>query len=291
MDNLLSMASFILLYGVSYGLVLFIISIGLVITMGLMRVANLAHGVFAAAGGYLAFTLMSAYSLSFGIAAILAVAVISLLSVGVERVFFVKLYKSPEIDQILMTIGLCFMAVGAFTLIFGPNLLPTRLPASLEGNVPLLGRNFPVYRLFVLVIGVVIIFALWFIFDRTNFGAQLRAAVDNRTMAQATGINVNRLFSVTFAIGAGLAALGGIIGAAMLPIDPLYPFFYLPLFLIIVVLSGFGNIKSSLAVAIIVGVIDTAGRFLMPELGGFTIYVLLIGLLLWRPEGLLARRA
>lgn len=291
MDNLLPTLSFILLYGISYGLVLFIIAIGLVITMGLMRVANMAHGAFAAAGGYLAFTMVSALSMSFGAATLAATGLIAAASVVVERVLYVKLYKSPELDQILMTIGLCFMAVGAFTLIFGPNLLPTRLPVWLDGNVEVLGRDFPIYRLFVLVAGLAIIAVLWFIFDRTRFGARLRAAVDNRTMAQATGIDVDRLFSTTFAIGAALAALGGVIGAGMLPIDPLYPFKYLPLFLIIVALSGFGNIKSSLLVSMLVGVVDTTGRYLMPEIGGFTIYIVLIGLLLWRPAGFLVSRA
>lgn len=291
MDSVFSTLSFILLYGVSYGFVLFIIAIGLVITMGLMRVANMAHGVFAAAGAYLAFTMISAWSLPFGAAALIAIGLIAGGSVLVERLLYVKLYKSAELDQILMTIGLCFMAVGAFTLVFGPNLLPTRLPVWLDGNTSVLGRDFPRYRLFVLLISLAIIGVLWFIFDRTRFGARLRAAVDNRSMAQATGINVDRLFSTTFAIGAALAALGGVIGAAMLPVDPLYPFKYLPLFLVIVALSGFGNIKSSLLVATLVGVLDTTGRYLMPEMGGFTIYIVLIGLLLWRPAGFLASRA
>jgi branched-chain amino acid transport system permease protein len=291
MERVFSTLSFIVLYGVSYGLVLFIISIGLVVTMGLMRIANMAHGVFAAAGGYLAFSMMSAWSAPFAAAALAAIGAVAIGSVVVEKLLYARVYQSPELEQILMTIGICFVAVGCFTLAFGPNLLPTRLPAALGGNVDVAGRQFPLYRLFVIVLGLLIIGLLWFAFDHTKFGARLRAAVDNRSMAQATGIDVDRLFSITFAIGAALAALGGIVGAAMLPIDPLYPFKYLPLFLVIVSLSGFGNIKSSLLVAIIVGLLDTTGRLLLPEIGGFTIYIVLIALLLWRPAGFLVARA
>ena len=290
MEKVSSALTFIALYGVSYGLVLFIIAIGLVITMGLMRITNMAHGVFAATGAYLAFSMMSAWSVPFGAATLAAIGLVALASVAVEKIFYVRLYRSTELEQILMTIGICFVAVGCFTFVFGPNVFPTRLPATLNGNVDVVGRQFPLYRLFVIGLGLLIIAVLWFVFDRTTFGARLRAAVDNRSMAQATGIDVDRLFSITFAIGAALAALGGVIGAAMLPLDPLYPFKYLPLFLVIVALSGFGNIKSSLLVAIMVGVLDTAGRFLLPEIGGFTIYIVLIVLLLWRPAGVFAAR-
>jgi branched-chain amino acid transport system permease protein len=130
---------------------------------------------------------------------------------------------------------------------------------------------------------------LWVLFDRTDFGATLRACVDNQSMAKASGINVDWYFSVTFAIGAGLAALGGIVGAGMLPLEPLYPFKHLPLFLTIVALSGFGNIKASVVVSLVVGVVDTAGRYLVPQLGAFTVFTLLVVLVLWRPHGLLTR--
>lgn len=291
MDKFVSASTFILLYGVSYGLVLFIIAIGLVVTMGLMRFANLAHGVFAAAGGYIAFSMMNVWSVPFGAAALAAVGVVALAGVVTEKFVFARLYRAPELEQILMTIGVCYVGVGAFTYIFGPQVLPTRLPSQLSGNVALLGRDFPAYRLFVIGAALAIVAILWFVLDCTSLGARLRAAVDNRSMAQATGIDVERLFSIAFALGAGLAALGGVVGAAMLPIDPLYPFKYLPLFLVIVSLSGFGAVKSSLFVSVLVGVLDTAGRLLLPEFGGFTVYVVLIALLLWRPAGILAKRA
>src|SRR6185503_16454033 len=151
-------------------------------------------------------------------------------------------------------------------------------------------RSFETYRLLVLVVGMLVIAGLWLVFERTSLGAQLRAAVDNRSMTQAIGINVPRLFSIAFAIGSALAALGGALGAPLLPLEPLYPFKYLVLVLVIVALSGFGNVKATVFVALLVGILDTAARYFLPDSGAFTIYVLLIVLIVWRPEGLLSRR-
>lgn len=289
MDQLAQAATFIVLYGVSYGLVLFVISIGLVLTLGLMRIANLAHGVFAVLGGYLAFKLPAAFGLGFVGSALLAVALVVVVSVVLERIFFRFLFGMTELEQVLATIGMCFAFIGLLTFAFGPNVLATKYPDWLAGNVSLLGRPFPVYRVFVMIAGLLILVGLWVLFDRTDFGATLRACVDNQSMAKASGINVDWYFSVTFAIGAGLAALGGIVGAGMLPLEPLYPFKHLPLFLTIVALSGFGNIKASVVVSLVVGVVDTAGRYLVPQLGAFTVFTLLVVLVLWRPHGLLTR--
>ena len=288
MDQFVPAATFIALYGVSYGLVLFVISIGLVLTLGLMRIANLAHGVFAVLGGYLAFKLPAVAGLGFVPAVVLAVALVVLVSIALERVFFRFLFGVTELEQVLATIGMCFAFIGLLTFAFGPNVLATKYPEWLAGNMNLLGRPFPVYRIFVMVAGLLILIGLWILFDRTHFGATLRACVDNQGMAKASGINVDWYFSVTFAIGAGLAALGGIVGAGMLPLEPLYPFKHLPLFLTIVALSGFGNIKASVVVSLVVGVVDTAGRYLVPELGAFTVFTLLVVLVLWRPNGLLS---
>ncbi len=282
--------NFIVLFGVSYGVVLFIISVGLVVCFGLMRVANLAHGVFAALGGYITFTIMGSFSLPFFVALILSVLIVVAFSIVLEKIVFVELYKASELEQVLMTVGLCFIAIAALSLLYGPNVLPFRLPEYLNGNTLIFGQSIPKVRLYIVLAGCMLIVGLWYMFDRTPFGAQLRAAVDNRGMAQAIGINVDRCFSLAFALGAALAALGGAIGAVVLPLEPLYPFKHLPIFLTIVALSGFGNIKASLAVAILVGVVDTAGRYFVPQYGAFTIYLLLVGLMLWRPEGLLSPR-
>jgi branched-chain amino acid transport system permease protein len=286
MEQVLSAAWFILIYGVSYGVVLFVVSVGLVVTMGLMRVVNLAHGAFAAIGGYLAVQLMSEASMPFPLAVAISVAVTAAVSMVVERLCYVQLYRASELDQVLMTTGLLFLAVASLNLFFGPNVVSARLPAYLAANVDLLGRSVQGYRLFIIACGAVLMTALWLLLDRTRFGATLRAAVDNRGMAEATGIDVGRLFSLAFALGSGLAALGGALGYAILPLEPMYPFKYLTLVLIVVTLAGYGNIKASALAAIFVGIVDTAGRYLFPQFGAFFVYFILIGILMWRDRAL-----
>ena len=280
-----------MLYGASYGLLLCIISIGLVVTMGLMRVVNLAHGAFAAIGGYLAMGLLTPLGVPFAAAIAIAVLAVGVFSIAVERLLYVHLYGASELDQVLLTVGINFIVVAGLTLAFGPNVLPTRLPPSLAASVDLGFRSFETYRIVVLAVGIVVVGGLWLAIDRTSLGARLRAAVDNRSMAQAIGIDVPRLFSIAFAAGSGLAALGGALGAPLLPLEPLYPFKYLVLVLVIVALSGFGNVKATVFVALLVGILDTAARYFLPDSGAFTIYVLLIVLIVWRPDGLLSRRS
>src|SRR5215475_6373554 len=214
--DVLSSLAFIVLYGVSYGMVLFTISIGLVVTMGLMRVLNMAHGVFAAFGGYVALTLMNQYAMSLWVALLIAIAVVAVFSVPIERLFFARLYTGSELDQVLLTVGLAFLGVAVLNLLFGPDPIPAALPKLLAGDVDLGIRKFQVYRVVVVAVGTALMLALWIVFERTSFGAQLRAAVDNRGMAEAVGINVKRLFMAAFALGCGLAALGGAMGFVIL---------------------------------------------------------------------------
>jgi branched-chain amino acid transport system permease protein len=289
MQYILVDLSFVLAYGLSYGLVLFAISVGMVITMGLMKVINLAHGAFAALGGYLTIALMNWARFDFTAAALASTALVALFGGLVEKVLISRLYGRTDLEQVLVTLGFNFIVMGGLALAFGPNLYPINLPTYLRGNIDLGIRSFEVYRIFVIVFGVVLVLALWAIFDKTNFGAKLRAAVDNRGMASAMGVNVGRLYAMAFALGSGLAAAGGSIGAAMLPMEPSYPLKYLILVLVVVALSGFGNIRASIAVAIIVGVVETAGRLLIPEQGSYTLYVLLIALIVWRRDGLFAK--
>ena len=237
MQEILSATSFIAIYGLSYGVVLFLISIGLVVTMGLMRVVNMAHGVFAAWGGYIMVNMMNAWGASYYVAMVGAILVIALVSVLVERIFFFKLYGAPELEQALLTIGLAFIGVASLNLAFGPDIVAARLPAELGASIDFAGRSVQAYRLFIIAFGAAVMLVLWYIFDRTSFGARLRAAVDNRGMAAAVGINVRRLFSIAFALGSGLAALGSAIGVAVLPLEPMYPLKYLVLILIVVAMS------------------------------------------------------
>jgi branched-chain amino acid transport system permease protein len=285
-----STVAFILLYGLSYGLVLCLIALGLVITMGLMHVINLGHGAFAAMGGYLAISLMQQQGWSYALAVPAAVMAVAAFGVLAERLLYVRLYKRSHLDQVLVTIGFNFVVIAIITMLFGPNIVRMELPAYLRGNIDLGIREFELYRVVASGICIVIIGALWWVFERTSTGARLRAAVDNRGMAQAMGMNVPLLFAATFALGCGLAALGGILAAPMLPMEPMWPMKYLVLMLVIVALAGHGQVTASVAVAIIVGVVETAGRYLFPQFGAFFIYLLLIGLMVWRPNGLLVRR-
>ena len=196
-------------------------------------------------------------------------AAVAAFSVAVERLLYVHLYGASELDQVLLTVGINFIVVAGLTLAFGPNVLPSRLPPSLAASVDLGIRSFETYRLVVLAVGVVVIVALWLVFERTSFGARLRAAVDNRTMAESVGIDVPRLFSIAFAVGSALAAIGGAVGAPILPFEPMYPFKYLVMILIIVAMSGFGNVKLAPFVSIFVGIVDTAARYFYPESGSF----------------------
>jgi branched-chain amino acid transport system permease protein len=282
-------AAFIVLYGLSYGLVLCLIALGLVITMGLMRVINLAHGAFAAIGGYLAISLMQKQGMPYMPAVVVAVLAVAGFGVITEKLLYVRLYKRSDLDQVLVTIGFNFVVIAVLTMLFGPNIARIELPPYLRGNLDLGFREFETYRVVVAAVCLLIIGTLWWVFDRTSTGARLRAAVDNRGMAQAMGMNVPLLFSATFALGCGLAALGGALAAPMLPMEPMWPLKYLVLILVIVALAGHGQVTGSVVVALIVGIVETAGRYFFPQFGSFFIYLLLIGLMVWRPNGLLAR--
>jgi branched-chain amino acid transport system permease protein len=285
----MSTLAFILLYGLSYGLVLCLIALGLVVTMGLMRVINLAHGAFAAIGGYVAISLMQQQGWPYALAVPAAVLAVAALGVVMERLLYVHLYRRSDLDQVLVTIGVNFVVIALVTMLFGPNIMRLQLPDYLKGNI-YIGRDIELYRMVAAAICLAVIGGLWWVFERTNTGARLRAAVDNRGMAQAMGMNVPVLFSATFALGCGLAALGGILAAPMLPIEPMWPFKYLVLVLVIVALAGHGQVTASVVVAVLLGIVETAGRYLYPQSGGFLIYLLLIPLMIWRPDGLLARR-
>ncbi len=289
MDRLASFLAFVLIDGIAFGMVLFVISVGLSVTMGLMRFANLAHGAFAAIGGAVAVTLMSSAGVPFLLALFFAFAASALLGLVLEPILYAPLYGGDELDQVLMTIGLIFVVIASLNFIFGSTPLPMKLPEWLSASVDIGIRVVPAYRLFLIAVGAVLTVLLWLTLDRTEFGARIRAAVENPLMAQAVGIDTRRLFAVTFTLGCGLAGLGGALGAQMLPIDPVYPFRYLVTFLIVVSIAGFGNIKGTLWVALMLGVIETAGRYVLPGIAAFLTYLVMIGLLLWRPNGLFSK--
>jgi branched-chain amino acid transport system permease protein len=289
MDDFLSATISIAFHGVALAMVLYLISVGLSVTMGLMGFVNLAHGAFAMAGGYALTTLMGRWHLPFALALAAAVVIVVLASLVLERLLYRRLYGGSELDQVLMTMGLVFMTVGAATYFWGPVAQPVQPPALISGQIHLGSRDFPTYRSFLILCGVVLVTGLWLALERTRFGAQVRAAVDNLRMAQAIGINTSQLFALTFALGSGLAALGGALGAEFFPIVPGYALGNLVYFLIVVAVGGLGSIRGPFAAALLLGVADTAFKYKAPELGAFFIYALTMAILLWRPRGLFGR--
>jgi branched-chain amino acid transport system permease protein len=291
MDAALSAVVSIAFHGLAYAMVLYLISVGLSITMGLMGFVNLAHGVFAMAGGYVAISLMNRAGIPFFLALAIAFVVVAVASMALERTLYARLYSAAELDQVLLTIGLVFMAGAAAKFIWGPLPLPVRLPDYLRGQIDIAGRLFPVYRSFLIVGGAAVATMLWLGLERTRFGAQIRATVDNRRIAQSLGINTALLFTCTFAVGSGLAALGGALGADLLAIDPTYAQEHLVFFLIVVSVGGLGSIRGPFVAALLLGIADTACKYLIPEFGAFFIYAATLGLLLWRPHGLFGHAA
>jgi branched-chain amino acid transport system permease protein len=279
----------ILFLGLAYAMVLYIVSVGLSLTMGLMGFVNLAHGAFAMAGGYITVTLMNAYGVPFGLALVAAFVAVALVSAVLERTLYARLYGAGELEQVLFTIGLIFMAGAIVRELFGPVPLPVHPPAILSGQLSLGFRTVPAYRAFLIVVSFVLILSLWLGIERTNFGARLRAAVDNRRMAESIGIDTALLFTVTFALGSGLAALGGGLGADILAIYPGYAVEYLVYFLMVVAVGGLGSIRGPFVAALLLGIGDTACKYLVPEFGAFFVYIVMIGLLIWRPAGLFGR--
>ena len=291
MDAFLSSLVSVAFHGIAFGMILYVISVGLSITMGLMGFTNLAHGVFAMAGGYILVTALAKYSIPFPLALLLSFVLVAAASVVLERLLYSRLYGATELEQVLFTIGLIFMFVAVARLIFGTLQQPVVLPDYLKGQFALFGRDFPTYRIFLMLFSGLIIAALWFGIERTIWGAKVRAAVDNRAMAQAIGINTKRLFTMTFAIGSGLAGLGGALGADIIAVQPTYPFEQLVYFLIVVSIGGLGSLRGPFVAALLIGVTDTACKYWLPQFGAFFIYAATIALLLWRPLGLFGKRA
>jgi len=272
-------------------MILYVISVGLSVTMGLMGFINLAHGVFAMAGGFLFSTAMTALGLPFPLAILAASFSVAILSIFLERLLYSRLYAAGELAQVLFSIGLIFVSVAIARLVYGNLAAPIFLPDYLRGQVHFVGRDFPAYRVFIIVFSFLLIAALWFSVERTRWGAMVRAAVDHRAMAQSVGINTRVLFMATFALGSGLAGLGGALGADILPVQWSYPFEHLVYFLIVVAVGGLGSLRGPFVAALLIGVADTACKYWIPEFGAFLVYAATIAILLWRPMGLFGVRA
>lgn len=284
------LAANILLDGLAYGMLLFIITVGLTVTLGLMRFVNLAHGAFAMAGGYLASWLLRVPGFSYALSVLLAVAATAALAALLEVLVLRRLYRRSELQQVLFTIGLTFLFVASANALFGPQVQLLPLPGWLAASVDLGFRTVPVQRLLVIAAGLAVLLAAHAVMNRTRFGIWLRATVDITPAAAALGIPVGRVYACTFAAGAALAGLGGILGAELLPLEPFYPVKYLVLVLVVVAVGGMGSIAGSAVAALGLGLVETASKYLAADWGSLFFFAAVALALAWRPHGILAGR-
>ena len=282
----------ILFDGIAYGMLLFILAVGLAVTMGLMNFINLAHGAFAMAGGYLTVVLMQRLDVPFLICLPVSFVVTGLMGAFLERTLYRRMYQKPHLDQVLFSIGLAFMAVSSVDYVMGSQQQIMQLPEWLKGRTDwwdgALGMGH--YRLFIIAVCAALTVALQFVLSSTRFGSQLRASVDDSRVAAGLGINVNLIFALTFAVGSGLAGLGGALGAEVLGLDPTFPLKFMVYFLIVVAVGGTTSITGPLLAALLLGIADVAGKYYVPKLGAFIVYALMLLILLWRPQGLFSRQ-
>ena len=288
---MLSSLAAVLFDGFAYGMLLFLLSVGLSVTLGMMNFVNLAHYGFALVGGYATVTLVNRFGWNFLAALLLAFVVAALVSVVLERSLFRRLYRASDLDQCLFTIGIAFIAIAAFSWFYTSE--PQSVPAPFPRDQPIviLGMSFGQYRSFLIVFGLATTALLVFLLERTRFGAQVRAAVDNQRMARGLGIDVDRAFMITFALGGGLAGLGGALAIEVIGLDPSFALSYLLVYILIVVaVGGLGSIGGSFVAALVLGITDTAGKYYFPWLGSFLIYLVMVAILMWRPAGLFGKR-
>lgn len=279
----------VLFDGIASGVLLFLISVGLSVTLGLMNFVNLAHGAFAMVGGYAFVLLLNRFGVPFLLALPLAALASAAAGVMLERTLYRRLYGASHLDQVLFSIGLVFVSISSTHFLFGDQQQSLQLPAMLSGQFHVLGADLGVYRVFFIVIGLAVAAGLQVLVAGTRFGARLRAAVDDPRAARGLGIDVDRVFVLTFAHGSGLAGLGGALGIEMLGMNPEFPITYIVYFLIVVAMGGVGNIKGSLLAALILGICDVEGKYYIPQAGAFMIYLVMVLTLVFRPQGLFGR--
>jgi len=280
----------VLFDGFAYGMLLFLLSVGLSVTLGMMNFVNLAHCSFAMVGGYATVTVVNSFGWPFLASLPIAFISAALVSVVLERTLYRHLYRSSDLDQCLLTIGIVFVSVAAFAWLYTSEQQSARPPEWLRGRIELFGVNFATYRLFLIVFGLAVTAMLVLLLERTRFGAKVRAAVDNQRMARGLGIDVDRAFMLTFALGGGLAGLGGALAIEVVGLDPTFALAYLVYVLIVVAVGGLGSIGGSFAAAVVLGISDMAGKYYFPWLGAFLIYLVMVALLMWRPAGLFGKR-
>jgi branched-chain amino acid transport system permease protein len=279
----------ILFDGIAYGMLLFVVACGLAVTLGLMNFVNLAHGAFAMAGGYITVVLVNRMGLPFLASLPLAFLFTAVLGAVFERTLYVHVYGKSPLEQVLFTIGLVFMSVAAVDYVMGSQQQFVTLPSYLQGQINLFGVGIGRYRLLIIAICGLLTVGLQFALSSTRFGSRLRAAVDDARVAGGLGINVSAIFAVTFAVGSGLAGLGGALGAEILGLDPHFPLKFMIYFLIVVTVGGTSSITGPFVASLLLGIGDVAGKYYVPQFGSFVIYTIMIVVLIWRPQGLFSR--
>ncbi len=280
----------ILYDGFAYGMLLFLLAVGLSVTLGMMNFVNLAHCAFAMLGGFIAVTLIDRMNWPFLATLPMAFLGAAAVAVVLERMLFRRFYRASDLDQCLLTIGVVFVAIAIAAYTFGTEQQAIRTPPWLHGVFTVGGQSFGVYRLFLIICALAVTALLVGTLEFTRFGARVRAAVDNQRMARGLGIPVDRVFALTFALGCGLAGLGGSLAIEVVGLDHSFALTYLIYVLIVVSIGGMGSIGGSFAAAVLVGVSDVAGKYYAPKLSGFMIYFLMVGLLMLRPAGLFGKR-
>ncbi len=271
-------------------MLLFLLSVGLSVTLGMMNFVNLAHCSFAMVGAYAAFSLAARHGWPFLATLPMAFIAAAAISLVLERTLYRRLYRASDLDQCLFTIGIVFISIAVYAWFYTTEQQSVQVPDWLKGSQHVGGVTLANYRIFLIVVGLAITGALIYFLERTRFGAQVRAAVDNQRMARGLGIDVDRAFMFTFALGGGLAGLGGALSIQMVGLDPTFALAYLVYVLIVVAVGGLGSIGGSFAAAVVLGISDMAGKYYFPWLGAFLIYLVMVALLMWRPAGLFGKR-
>jgi branched-chain amino acid transport system permease protein len=279
----------ILFDGIAYGMLLFVLACGLSVTMGLMNFINLSHGVFSMAGGYITAFLINRWGVPFLLCLPLAFLFSAALGMVLERTLYRRLYARSHLDQVLFTIGIVFMAVAAIDYVIGSQQQTVKLPDMLKGRVDILGGSIGLYRVFIIALCGCLAVTIQMLLVKTRFGSQLRAAVDDPRVARGMGINVNTVFAITFAVGSGLAGLGGALGTDILGMDPTFPIKFMIYFLIVVTVGGTSGITGAFFASLILGIADVGGKYYVPQIGAFIIYALMVVVLIIRPQGLFSR--
>jgi branched-chain amino acid transport system permease protein len=281
-------ASFLiqLLNSVQYGLLLFMLAAGLTLIFGIMGVVNLAHGSFHMLGAYLAYALTAQFG-----SLTLAIVVGSLLAVAfgllLERLLFRHFYHRDHLDQVLLTFGLIYIFEELRSILWGDDVHGVAIPAALSASIPLTDTlSYPVYRLFMSGLCIVLAAGLYWLIARTRLGMKIRAGAFNREMTESLGINIRLIHAIVFALGIGLATVAGMIAAPIASVYPNMGSQVLIMCFVVVVIGGIGSVRGALISALLVGLVDTFGKVLLPQVAGMLVYMLMAAVLLYKPEGL-----